>query len=90
MSFIRREIYTKDKDLQKYLDTLITNRYVELPPKAAQDIGRLRTIRDIRELNREKPYLLIAEDQKYRISMIKIRNPVRITKKENRYIFSID
>lgn len=89
MSYIRREFYTKDKEIQKYLDRLITKSVVAIPPKIAQDIGRHKTIRNIRELDRKNPYILIGADQKYHISIVKIRDPVKITKKGDRYIFSL-
>jgi len=90
MSYIRREIFTKDKEIQKYLDRLMAKGYVELPPKIAQDLGRSKTIRGIRELDRKDPYILIGSDQKYHISIMKLRLPARIVRKGDRYIFSLE
>ena len=90
MSFIRREIYTKDKELQRYLDTLISKSVVSLPPRFAMDIGRNKTVRRIREIDQKDPYIIIANDRKYGISMVKIRDPVRLIKQGNRYIFSLE
>jgi hypothetical protein len=89
MSFVRREIYTKDKEIQRYLDKLIKDSVVETPPKIAQEISRNNTIRKIRDLDRINPYILIGADQKYHVSIIKIREPVSIVKKGDRYIFSL-
>jgi hypothetical protein len=87
MSFVRREFYTKDKNIQRYLDRLMSHGIVELPPKIAQDIGRTRVIRDIREIDRKDPFILIANDQKYHKSFIKIRLPMKIVKEGDRYRF---
>lgn len=89
MSFIRREIYTKDKEIQRYLDTLISKSVVSLPPRVAMDIGRNKTVRRIREMDHKDPYIIIANDRKYGISMIRIREPVKIVKKGDRYVFSL-
>ena len=89
MGFIRREFYTKDKELQRYMDRLMNKQVVELPPKIAQDISRHKTIRGIRDLDRTNPYILIGEDRKYRTSIMKIREPVKIIKKGDKYIFSL-
>lgn len=62
---------------------------VELPPRIAMDIGRNKTIRRIRDLDRTNPYILIANDRKYGISMIKVREPMKIIKKGDRYVFSL-
>lgn len=89
MSYIRREFYTRDKEIQKYLDRLLSKSVVVLPPKIAQDISRHKTIRDIRDLDRSNPYILIGADQKYHRSIVKIRDPVKIVKKGDRYVFSL-
>lgn len=89
MSFIRREFYTKDKEIQKYFDRLMSKSVVELPPRVAQEISRHNTIRKIRELDRSNPYILIGADQKYHISIMRIREPVKIVKKGDRYVFSL-
>ena len=90
MGFIRREFYTKDKELQRYMDRLMNKQVVELPPKIAQDIGRNKTIRNIRDMDRQNPYILIGADQKYHKSVIMIRSPLKIKKIENKYVFSFD
>lgn len=89
MSYIRRELFTKDKEIQRYLDRLMAKSVVELPPRIAMDIGRNKTIRRIRDLDRTNPYILIANDRKYGISMIKVREPMKIVKKGDRYVFSL-
>jgi hypothetical protein len=40
-------------------------------------------------MDRINPYILIGADQKYHVSIIKIREPVRIVKKGDRYVFSL-
>jgi hypothetical protein len=89
MAYVRREIFTKDKEVQNYLDRLIAHNVVVLPPKMAQDMGRNKTIRNIRELDRKNPYILIGADQKYHVSIIKTREPLKIVKKGDRYTFSL-
>ena len=89
MTYYRREFYTKDLEIQRYIDSLIKHRFVELPPKIAQDIGRNKTIRNLRDMDRKNPYLLIGADQKYHISIMRIREPVKIIKIGDKYVFSI-
>jgi hypothetical protein len=89
MSFVRREIYTKDKEIQRYLDKLIKDSVVETPPRIAMDIGRNKTIRRIRDLDHQNPLIIIANDRKYGISLIKIRKPVTIIKNGDKYVFSV-
>ena len=64
-------------------------KVVDLPPRVAMDIGRTKVIRGIRELDKKNPLILIGHDRRYNISMIKIRDPVKIVKNGNRYIFSL-
>ena len=90
MAYTRREFYTKNKDIQRYIDRLMFNKVTEIPPKIAQEISRNKTIRNIRELDRKNPYILIGADQRYRISIIKIRDPMKITKKGDKYLFSFE
>ena len=89
MTYYRREFYTKDLEIQRYIDSLMKHRYVELPSRAALDIGRNKTIRNIRKMNNENPYILIGSDQKYHKSIMRIREPVKITKIGDKYFFSI-
>jgi len=89
MSFIKREFYSKDKDIQRYFDILMIKSIVSLPPRIAMDVGRNKTIKHIRELDRNNPLILIGHDRKYNISMIKIREPLRIIKKGDKYVFSL-
>lgn len=89
MSYQRRELYTKDKELQRYIDRLMMDSYVDIPPRFAQDFGRNKTIRKIRELDRKNPYILIGHDRKYNISMMKIRKPLKIVKVGDKYLFSL-
>ena len=88
MGYTRREFYTKDKQMQNYLDNLMKNMVVELPPRVAQDIGRHKTIKNIRDMDHKNPLIIIGADQKYHISIIKIRDPVKIKKNGNKYYFS--
>jgi hypothetical protein len=88
MAYPRREFYTKDKEIQKYIDRLMVKSVVEMPPKMAQDIGRNKTIRNIRDMDRKNPYILIGADQKYHISIMKMREPLKITKIGDKYVFS--
>lgn len=89
MAFTRREFYTKDEEIKKYIDRLMVKSVVSMPPRVAMDIGRNKTIRNIRDMDRRNPYILIGADQKYHISIMKIREPVKITKIGNKYIFSL-
>jgi hypothetical protein len=89
MAFTRREFYTKDEEIKKYIDRLMVKSVVSMPPRVAMDIGRNKTIRNIRDMDRQNPYILIGADQKYHISIMKIREPVKITKIGNKYIFSL-
>jgi hypothetical protein len=89
MAYTRREYYTKDKEIQKYIDRLMVKSVVEMPPRIAMDIGRNKTIRTIRDMDRKNPYILIGADQKYHISIMKTREPLKIVKIGDKYIFSI-
>jgi predicted nuclease of predicted toxin-antitoxin system len=88
MAYTRREFYTKDKEIQKYIDKLMTKSVVEMPPKMAQDLGRNKTIQTIRDMDRRNPYILICRDQKYHISVMKTREPLKIVKIGDKYVFS--
>ena len=83
-----REFYTKDKDIQKIIDRLMVNNTVVTTPRMAQDIGRNKTIRYIREIDRQNPLILIGADQKFHKSIISIRDPIKIKKNGHRYFFS--
>ena len=88
MSF-KTTFYTKDKDMQRYLDILINKNVVDVPPRIAQDIGRIKAIRKIREIDDSKnPLILIGKDRLQDRSIIKIRDPVKIVKIGNKYRFS--
>jgi len=87
MAYTRREFYTKDVEIQKYIDRLMVKSVVVLPPRVAMDIGRNKTIRNIRDLDRQNPYILIGADQKYHISIMKTREPLKIVKKGDKYVF---
>lgn len=89
MGYIRREFHTNNKQIQNYFDTLMTKQMVTLPPMIAREISRHKTIRNIRALDRHNPYIFIGEDTKFRISMVRIRDPVKISKKGDRYIFDL-
>lgn len=89
MAYIKREFYTKDLEIQKYVDSLMKNRFVSLPPKRAQDIGRNKTIRNIRNIDRKNPYILIGLDREHKKSIITIRDPVKIVKVGDKYVFSL-
>lgn len=89
MAYTRREFYTKDVEIQKYIDRLMVKSVVAMPPRVAMDIGRNKTIRSIRDLDRSNPYILIGADQKYHISIMKTREPLKIVKVGDKYIFSI-
>jgi len=82
-------MFITDKKIQNYFDKLMKDMVVELPPRLAQDIGRHKTIQNIRKMDKTNPYILICRDQKYHISIIKMREPVKIIKKGDRYIFSL-
>jgi hypothetical protein len=89
MAYTRRELYTTNKETQLYLDRLMKDLVVELPPRLAMDIGRHKTIQNIRNLDRKNPYILIGRDDKYHVSIIKLRATVRVKREGNRYIFSL-
>ena len=80
---------TKNKDIKKYIDGLMTQKAIDVPPKIAQEIGRNKVIQNIRDMDRINPYILIGGDQKYHRSIIKIRDPVKIRKIGERYYFSL-
>lgn len=88
MAYTRREFYTKDKEIQKYIDRLMVKSVVAMPPKMAQDLGRNKTIQTIRDMDRRNPYILICRDQKYHISVMKTREPLKIVKVGDKYVFS--
>jgi len=81
MTLSGRELYTKDKELQRYLDSIIKQGFAEIPPAIAKELGSQRIIRDNRENIR------IAEDQKFRVSIIAIKSPLKIRKDGDRYFF---
>jgi hypothetical protein len=89
MSYVRREFYTKDKEVQQIIDRLMIHGVVEMPPRIAMDFGRNKTITTLREMDRKNPYILIGNDRKYHKSIVKIREPVKIIKKGNKYVFSL-
>lgn len=89
MAYTRREFYTKDAEIQKYIDRLMTKSVAEMPSHFAQEIGRNKTIQTIRDMDRKNPYILICRDQKYHISVMKTREPLKIVKKGDKYIFSL-
>jgi hypothetical protein len=89
MTYYRREFYTKDLEIQRYMDSLMKYKQVDIPPKKAQEISRYKTIKNIRDLDRKNPYILIGEDTKCRISTMRIREPVKIIKIGNKYVFSL-
>ena len=89
MTYYRKEFYTKNTEIQKYIDSLMKNRFVEMPPSIAQELGRHKTIRNIRDMDRKNPYILIGADQKYHVSIMRIRDPVKIIKIGEKYVFSL-
>lgn len=89
MSLSGYEFYTKNKDMQRYLDILSKEKYVELPAKFAQEFGRNRAVRRYREKNMSKPYVVIAKDKTFNQSIIKIKEPLTIKKLGNRYKFEL-
>ena len=82
------EFYTRNKDLQRYIDCLMKDYYVEMPPRYAQELSRHKTIRYIRSMDYRNPSLIIANDTKLRRSIIKIKKPLIIKKDGNKYFFS--
>ena len=89
MSFIRRELFTKDKELQHYLDTLISNRVVEVPPSISFELSRYKTIQKIRNIDRHNPMILIGRDERANLSIIRIRQPLQLKKDGNKYYFDL-
>lgn len=74
-------IYTKDKELQRILDNLSKNSHAEMKTSTARGLGHNKTIKKFRNNIR------IAEDQKYRISIITIKEPLKIRKDGDKYFF---
>ena len=89
MPFVRREIFTKDVELQRILDDLMKYRVVVVPPLKAQELSRHKTIIKIRELDRENPHVWIGADQKFHRSIVNIDARVKIVKVGDRYVFSL-
>lgn len=88
MGYTRRELHTDDKDLQRYLDQLMKNMVVELPPRVAMDLGRHKTIRNIRNINRDDPVIIIGLDRRVGKSVVMLKKPI-ISKKGDKYIFNL-
>ena len=80
--------YTRNKDLQRYIDCLMKDFYVEMPPRYAQELSRHKTIRTIRNMDYRNPSLIIANDTKLQRSIVKIKKPLIIKKIGDKYIFS--
>lgn len=89
MSYIRREIFTKDKELQKYLDRLMTHLSVEVPPCISFELSRHKTIQKLRGLDRNNPPILIGRDERAKTSIIMIRKPLTIKKEGDKYYFDL-
>ena len=89
MPFIRREIYTKDVELQRILNDLMKYRVAVVPPVKAQEFGRNKTILNIRELDWDHPPVLIGVDRKFHQSIVNIDARVKIVKIGDRYVFSL-
>lgn len=89
MPFVRREIFTKDAEIQRILDDLMKYRVAVVPPVKAQELSRHKTIIKIRELDMEHPHVLIGADQKFHQSIVNIDARVKIVKVGNRYVFSL-
>jgi hypothetical protein len=87
MTYQRKQIRISDRKIQVYIDNLMACGYTELPPKIAQDLGRNKTIRAIRDSDRKNPYITIGHDRKFGISMIHIRTPMKIRKNGDKYDF---
>lgn len=88
MTYIRRELRTNDKEMQRYLDQLMKNLVVELPPRLAMDLGRHKTIRNIRNINRSDPAIIIGLDRRVGKSIVMLKKPI-LSKNGNRYIFEL-
>ena len=89
MSFIRREIFTKDKEIQKYLDKLLIEPAIEVPPNISFELSRYKTIQKLRNIDRQNPHILIGRDEKANLSIIKIRKPLTIKKIGDKYYFDL-
>jgi len=83
MSLSGHEFYTKNKDLQRYIDILTKDFYVELPTNLAQEFSRHKIVQKARELDR----ITIAEDHRYKRSSIKVKDNLCIKKDGNKYFF---
>ena len=89
MSLSGREIYTKNKDMQRYLDILCKEQYVEMPSRLAQEFGRNRAVQRYRLVNSDIPRITIAKDHKFNISAVKIKEPLFFKKEGKTYRFEL-
>ena len=89
MTNTRREYYTTNKEIQHYFDKLIQDNATNIPSKIASEISRHKTIRTIRDMNRQNPYILIGHDDKYHRTIIQLQRPLRLRKNGNKYEFFI-
>lgn len=89
MSFIRRELFTKDKEIQRYLDTLVSENVVVVPTNISFELSRYKTIQKIRDIDRKNPPLLIGRDDKANMSIIRIKKPLTIKKIGDKYYFDL-
>jgi len=67
----------KNRVMLTYFERLYRDSHVELPPSVARQLGRTSLFRE------NRGHILIAEDVKTRISIIKIRDPLRLKRNSN-------
>ena len=90
MPYTRREYYTTNKDIQRYFDKLVHESITEIPSNIASEISRHKTIRTIRDMNHQNPYLLFGHDDKFHKTIIQLKRPMRLRKNGNRYEFFLE
>jgi hypothetical protein len=74
-------INSKNNDVKRILDELMKHSYTEVSTSIARDFGKNKATKRVRNNIR------IAEDQKYRISIIKLKEPLKIKKDNIGYFF---
>ena len=65
------------------MDRLSKDFYVEIKPNIATRLGNEKIFQENRE------HIRIAQDRKFNISIIKIKEPLKIIKNGDKYFFSL-
>ena len=89
MSLSGWEFYTKNKEMQRYMDILSKDAYVELPSRFSQEFGRHQSVQRFRDPTKSNPLITISKDYKFNQSAIKIKKPLVMKKDGNKYKFEL-